>query len=227
MPFTARAHRRRIADTMIRVLIADDHLVVADGLRCLLGRQKDMEVVGCAATGVEAVELAQALRPDIVLMDYRMPELDGIEATVRIAQRAPATRVVMLSREIEARHVARAIRVGACGYMTKEATGDEVIGAIRAAHAGRRCVDDRVVGDVLAELAGRGRGDPSELLSSRERQILQLLAIGHTNQEIAALLTLSARTVETYRARMMRKLDLRDLASLVRFAIRHGFSVLE
>jgi len=212
---------------MIRILIADDHLVVADGLRCLLGRQKDIDVIGCVTSGLEAVDRAQSDNPEVVLMDYRMPGIDGIEATALILQRAPATRVVMLSRESGAHHVARALRAGAAGYVTKQASGDELIKAIRTAHAGRRYVDRRVSGDVLAELAGRGRGDPVALLSARERQILQLLTSGRTNNEIADLLSLSARTVETYRSRMMRKLEVRDLASLMRFAIRYGFCTLE
>jgi DNA-binding NarL/FixJ family response regulator len=212
---------------MIRVLIVDDHLVVADGLRCLLARQKDLEVVGCVASGLDAVERAQSDRPDIVLMDYRMPGLDGIEATELVLQRAPGTRVVILSREGDAHHVARALRAGAAAYVTKQASADELIKGIRTAHSGRRYVDARVSGDVLAELAGSGRGDPTSLLSARERQILQLLTAGRTNNEIAALLSLSARTVETYRSRMMRKLEVRDLASLMRFAIRYGFCTLD
>lgn len=212
---------------MIRILIADDHLVVADGLRCLLGLQKDIEVIGCVASGLEAVDKVQSSSPEVVLMDYRMPGLDGIEATALILQRAPATRVVMLSRESDAHHVARAIRAGAVAYVTKSASAEELIQAIRAAHAGRRYVDGRVYGDVLGELAGHGRRDPSALLSARERQILQLLADGRTNNAIATLLSLSARTVETYRSRMMRKLEVRDLPSLIRFAIRHGFCTLE
>lgn len=212
---------------MIRILIADDHLVVADGLRCLLARQKDFDVIGCVTSGLEAVDIVQGSGPDVVLMDYRMPGLDGIAATALIAQRAPATRVVILSRESDAHHVARAIRAGASAYVTKEASADELVKAIRAAHAGRRYVDSRISGDVLAELAGHGRGDPSALLSARERQILQLLADGHTNNEIGGLLSLSARTVETYRSRMMRKLEIRNLPRLIRFAIRHGFCTLE
>ncbi|HZZ92369.1 MAG TPA: response regulator transcription factor [Usitatibacter sp.] len=212
---------------MIRVLIADGHVVVAQGLGCLLARQGDIEVLGFAPTGSHAVEGTLKYRPDVVLMDYRMPDLDGIEATRLVLQRLPTVRVVMLSQESEAHHVARAICAGACGYVTKQASCDELVRAIRAAYAGRRYLDRRVEGDVLGELAGRGRGDPVTTLSPRERQILQLLSIGRTNAQIAQLLCLSARTVETYRARLMKKLAIRDLPSLVRFAIRNGLSPLE
>ena len=211
---------------MIRVLIADDHIVVAQGLGCLLAREEGIEVVACASTGMEAADYAYASRPHVVVMDYRMPDLDGIEATRLITRRSPEVRVVMLSNEADAHHVARAVRAGALGYMTKQASGEELVKAIRAVYAGKRYVDRRIVGDVLGELVDRG-GDPASVLSARERQILQLLASGRTNVQIARLLSLSSRTVETYRARLMKKLEIRDLASLVRFAIRNGLSTLE
>jgi len=224
MPESGRTYLRF---TMIRVLIADDHRVVAHGLRCLLDRERDIEVVGCVSTGLEAVRKARVWRPHVVLMDLRMPGLDGIDATALILRRTPATRVVILTREAEPHHAARAVRAGAAGYVTKEAGAEEVIDAIRSAHAGRRYLDRRISDDVLDELAGRGRGDSVKLLSLRERQILRLVSMGRTNNDIAQLLSLSARTVETYRARMMAKLSLCDLPALVRFAIRHGLCDIE
>src|SRR4051812_33827588 len=131
---------------MIRILIADDHVVVAQGLACLLTTQGNIEVVGCVSNGIQAVDCTQASRPDVVLMDYRMPDLDGIEATRLIARRSPGVRVVILSRESDAYHVARAILAGATGYVTKQASVEEVAKAIRTAHAGKRYVDRRVTG---------------------------------------------------------------------------------
>jgi DNA-binding NarL/FixJ family response regulator len=212
---------------MIRVLIADDHLVVAQALGCLLKHQGNIEVLASVTTGNAAVDTTHALRPDVVLMDYRMPDLDGIEATRLIVRRFASVRVVMLSRESDARLVARAIRAGASGYVTKRASAEELVKAISAAHSGKRHIDPRVVGDIVGALARGERGDPISILSARERQILQLLTLGRTNAEIARLLSLSARTVETYRARLMKKLEIRDLPALVRFAIRHGLSTLE
>jgi DNA-binding NarL/FixJ family response regulator len=210
------------------VLIADDHEVVSAGLRCVLEREPGIEVVGCVATGREAVDRVQLDAPDIVLMDYLMPELNGIEATLLIRQRDTAPCVVMLSTMADPSHVVRALRAGASGYVPKTGSVRDVLRAIHEVTAGRRYLHPDIADDVIGILMrGAGAEDASSMLSSRERQVLQLIAEGGTNAHIAGLLSLSPRSVETYRSRMMNKLGVRDLAGLVRFAIRHGISPLD
>ena len=213
---------------MIRVLIADDHEVVGEGLRRLLGDQPDIVVVGCVENGREAVRVAVAESPDVVLMDYAMPELNGVDAAEMIRKRCPYTKIVMLSMHTDTEHVVRALRAGAAGYVPKKSAAREVVAAIREVTAGRRYLHRPLADEVLARLTGpQALEDPLERLSSRERQVLQQLAEGRSTNEIATSLCLSPRTVETYRARMMEKLDLRDFASLVRFAIQRGLVSLE
>ena len=212
----------------IRLLIADDHEVVVEGLRCVLARNEGIEVIACASTGRQAVEHAQLHTPDVVLMDYLMPELNGIEATLLIRQRLPATAVVMLSTSADPYHVVRALRAGASGYVAKGGNSTGLLHAIHEAVAGRRYVQPEIADRVLNILIkGGDEEDALAVLSSRERQVLQLIAEGHTNGQIADALSLSPRSVETYRSRMMDKLELRDVAALVRFAIRHGISPLD
>lgn len=206
----------------IRVLIADDHGVVAGGLRALVDCEPDMEVLALAENGRDAVRLALRHRPDVVVMDHEMPELNGTEATREIRLRSAATRVIILSMHSDAVHIRRALQAGASGYIAKKSAADEVVSAVRAVHAGRRYVSSRLTGQVLDELAGDGADDPLARLSRRERQVLQLIAEGHSPSEIGRMLALSTNTVETYRGRMMEKLALRDVASLVRLAIREG-----
>jgi RNA polymerase sigma factor (sigma-70 family) len=210
---------------MIRILIADDHRVLGESLKLLIEREPDMEVVALAADGRDAMRQAEALRPGVVLMDLAMPELNGIDATRAIAQRDPACRVVVLSVHASADRVRQALKAGATGYVPKSAHPDEVVDAIRAAHAGQRylspCVAEAFAG------ADATLDDPLERLSAREREILQLLAEGCTGAEIAQRLTLSQKTVETYRARLVEKLGIRELAGLVRFAIRRGLVSLD
>ena len=212
---------------MIKVLIADDHAVVAEGLRNLLQDEPDIEVVGVVNHAREAVAMAVKAQPDVVLMDYRMGELNGIEAAHLIRERLPRTRVVILSMESEIHLIVWALRAGASGYVAKKSAAREVVRAIREVHAGRRYLQDDVRDEVLDSLVDdRAAVHPLSRLSSRERQVLQLLAEGSTNADIAVRLSLSPKTVETYRARMMEKLDVRDLAGLLRFAIRHGIAPL-
>ena len=212
---------------MIKVLIADDHAVVAEGLRNLLEDEPDIDVVGVVNHAREAVAMAVKTQPDVVLMDYRMGELNGIEAAHLIRERLAQTRVVILSMESEIHLIVWALRAGASGYVAKKSAAREVVRAIREVHAGRRYLQDDVRDEVLDSLVDdRPAVHPLSRLSSRERQVLQLLAEGSTNADIAARLSLSPKTVETYRARMMEKLDVRDLAGLLRFAIRHGIAPL-
>jgi DNA-binding NarL/FixJ family response regulator len=211
----------------IKVLIVDDHGVVAEGLRFVVEAQADMEVVDCFQDSQEAVRRSTAIRPDVVLMDHAMPILNGTEATHMIHEHCPETRVIMLSMYSDAVHVMRALQAGATGYVIKRSAAKEVVDAIRAVHAGRRYLSKQLSDSVIDQVLNKTATDPLQRLSARERQVLQMLAEGHASADIAAVLSLSPKTVETYRARMMEKLGLHDFASLVRFAIQHGITALE
>jgi DNA-binding NarL/FixJ family response regulator len=212
----------------ITVFIADDHGVLAEGLRHLLASQPEVSVVGLAENGRDAVRGVVETSPDIVLMDHGMPLLNGTEATRLIRERCPGTRVIMLSMHSDVVHVYRALQAGATGYIVKKSVAKEVVEAIWAVHRGGRYMSrqltDRVIDHVVHRLTPE---DPLDRLSSRERQVLQLLAEGHSVAEIAVTLSLSPKTVETYRARMMEKLGIYELAGLVRFAIQQGVTALE
>ena len=210
----------------IRVFLADDHAVVRDGLRLILELQADITVMGDAPDGRQAVRQVQQLHPDVVVMDIAMPELNGIEATHQICQTCPTTQVVILSMHSSSEHIRWALEAGARGYLLKESAGKEVVDAVRAVHAGRRYVSQRIA-DIMSDDYVRGRQDAQsasslERLSAREREVLQLVAEGRSSAQIAEMLFLSPKTVETYRSRLMRKLGIKDLPGLVRFAIRHG-----
>ena len=212
----------------IRVLIADDHGVVAEGLRHLVGSQPEMHVVGIAADGREAVRLAMEKHPDIVLMDHGMPLLNGTEAARLVRERCGDTRVIMLSMYSDAVHVYRALQAGASGYIIKRSVAKELVDAIQAVYRGGRYLSRQLTDIVIDHVVHRSAPeDPLDRLSSRERQVLQLLAEGHSVSEIAGTLSLSPKTVETYRARMMEKLGIYELAGLVRFAIQQGVTSLE
>jgi len=216
---------------MIRIFLADDHAVVRDGLRMILEAQGDIIVVGDAADGRQAVRRVQQLRPDVAVIDIAMPELNGIEATHEIRQTCPTTQVVILSMHSTAEHIFRALEAGALGYLLKESAGREVVDAVRAVHAGRRYLSQRiadtVVDDYLRQRQAAEARSPLERLTPRERQVLQLVAEGKSSAEIGDILALSPKTIETYRSRIMQKLGLRDLPSLVKFAIQHGITPLE
>jgi two-component system, NarL family, response regulator NreC len=212
----------------IRVLIADDHGVVAEGLRYVVEAQPDMEVIACVQDSREAVRISLESRPDIVLIDQAMPQLNGTEATHLIRERCSDTHVIILSMYSDRAHVIGALQAGASGYVVKKSAAKEVVDAIRVVHDGRRYLSREVADVVIGQIAQRTPADnPLELLSSRERQVLQLLAERHTVADIAATLSLSPKSVETYRSRMMEKLGIRDVAGLVRFAIQHGITSIE
>ena len=207
----------------VSVMLADDHAVVRDGLRALLEGGNDLQVVAVAGNGREAVAEALRLRPDIVIMDIAMPELDGVEATRRIVERCPETRVLILSMYLSAEHIYRALQAGAQGYVLKESAGEEVVDAIRALRAGKRYLSHRITETVIDDYLREGTNvSPLDSLSLRERDVLQLVVEGRTNAAIAQALSLSPKTVETYRARIMKKLKVRDTVELVKFSMRHG-----
>ena len=215
----------------ITVFLADDHAVVRDGLRLLLEAQDDIEVIGDAANGREAVQQVEQLHPDVVVMDIAMPELNGIEATQQIREGCPSAQVVVLSMHYTSEHIFRALQAGARGYLLKESAGIEVINAVRTVHAGQRYlsqkISDKVIDNYVRQREAAETTSPLARLSPRERQILQLVVEGESSAEIASALSLSRKTVETYRSRLMRKLGISDLPSLVKFAIRQGLTSLE
>lgn len=212
----------------IKVLIADDHGVVAEGLRFVVEAQPDMEVIACVQDSREAVRRSIETRPDVVLIDHAMPILNGAEATHLIRERCPETHVIILSMYSNRVHVLGALQAGASGYVVKKSAAKEVVDAIRAVHRGDRYLSKELADRVIDQAVSRmGSENPLERLSSRERQVLQMLAEGHTVAHIAATLSLSPKTVETYRGRMMEKLGIRDFATLVKFAIQYGITSLE
>jgi len=205
----------------IRILLADDHVMVRQGFRMILAAQPDMEIVGEAGNGREALELAEKLQPDVVVMDVAMPELNGIEATRRLAASSPRTRVLALSMYKDSVYVREILRAGARGYLLKDAIDRDLLAAVRAVAGGEGYLSPAVSEAVLSDYR-RHVSDPLDLLSSREREVLQLIAEGKTNKDIASALKLSVYTVEAHRGRIMEKLNLHSVGELVRFALRHG-----
>lgn len=212
----------------IRVVLADDHAVVRDGLRLLLTAETDLSVIGEATNGREAVQQVERLQPDVVVMDIGMPELNGIDATLQIRAASPPTQVVILSMHASAEHIVRALQAGALGYLLKESAGREVVAAVRSVHAGRRYVSAQIsatmIDGYLAQMSDPQQRSPLASLSRREREVLQLVAEGHSSADIGRRLSLSPKTVETYRSRLMHKLGLEDIPSLVKFAVHHGLT---
>lgn len=207
-----------------RVLLADDHAVVRKGLRFVLGREPAVEVVGEAGDGHEAVKLAAELKPDIAILDIAMPHLNGIEATERIVKENPRIAVLILSVHADEGYLLRTLTAGAKGYLLKESAEDDILQAVRTVAEGRPFFSPAVAAtlleDYVRQLKQRGLQDSYELLTSREREILQMLAEGKTNKDIATVLNLSAYTVETHRANLMQKLGLHNTAELVLYAVR-------
>lgn len=214
----------------VSVLIADDHAVVRDGLRLLIETQGDMRVVGEASNGREAVRQALRINPDVVIMDLAMPELNGVEATRQIHVNSQAMKIIILSMHSSSEHIFQALKAGAHGYLLKESAGMEVVNAIRWVYSGKRYLSEKI-GDKMIDEYIHNReiaetGSPLSKLSAREREILQLVAEGKSSADIAQMLFISPKTVETYRSRLMQKLGINDLPSLVKFAIHHGITSL-
>lgn len=207
----------------IRVFLADDHRILRDGLRLLLETQGDFVVAGEAENGRLAAQQIVELRPDLALMDISMPELNGIEATRLVKEKLPDMRIIVLSVHSDSEHIFRAFHAGASGYMLKESAGSELIEAIQTVLAGGRYISPKIAHVVLEDyIRHRETHSPLEQLTQREREVLQLTVEGNPSVEIASRLGLSPKTVETYRSRIMEKLDVRDITELVRFAVKHG-----
>lgn len=207
----------------IRVLLADDHAMMRDGLRALL-EAAGISVVGAVGDGRAALQRALELQPDVVVMDISMPDMNGIEAARLLGEKCPASRVVMLSMHSSSEHVFRAFEAGAAGYILKEAAGAEVEAAVRAVHGGRRYLSSAIASRESAAQSRAEHASPLERLSARERQVLQLVVEGRSSAEIAKIVFLSRKSVETYRSRLMKKLGVADVPALVKFAILHGIT---
>lgn len=207
----------------IRVLLADDHRILRQGVRMLIDSQKDMEVVGEAKTGREAIEEARRLKPDVVVMDVSMPELNGIEGTRHICDEMKHTRVLALSMHKDAVYVREILRAGARGYLLKDSEDDDLVRAIRCVHRGEAFLSPAISDAVLSDYR-KHVSNPVDLLTSREREILTLVADGKTNKEIANALNLSVYTVESHRGSVMEKLNLHNAGDIVRFALRNGLT---
>ncbi|MBN1315923.1 MAG: response regulator transcription factor [Anaerolineales bacterium] len=212
----------------ITVVLADDHAVVRDGLKLLLEVQSDITVIGDAANGREALRQVDSLRPDVAILDIAMPELDGLEVAKQIQANYPQTRVMILSMHATSEHIFRALKSGVLGYLIKESAGNEVVKAVYAVHAGKRYlsqkISDRMIEDYVHYRNMNDSANPLASLSAREREVLPLVVEGKSSSEIADMLCLSPKTVDTYRSRLMRKLGVNDLAGLVKFAVQHGLT---
>jgi DNA-binding NarL/FixJ family response regulator len=206
----------------VSLLIADDHGIVRGGLRALLDRQPDLEVVAEAADGAEALEQALALRPDLCILDVAMPKLTGLQVARELKSQAPTMQVLMLSMHDDERYLFEALRAGASGYVLKREADHDLVDAIRAVMRGEPFLTNAAQRSLVREWMADGSAGPSEALTPREQEVLKLIAEAHTNREIGAILHLSEKTVESHRGNLLRKLGMRDRVELVRYAIRRG-----
>ena len=210
----------------LRLLIADDHTLMIQGLKKILEERTEWEVVGEAGDGREAVRQAELLKPDVVILDVAMPLLNGLEATRQILRRLPDTRVLILSMHSNEAYVTQALQAGALGYLLKDSAGAEFVDAVEAVSNGKAFFSPAVakvmLDDYVRRLANKGIVDRFDSLSAREREVLQLVAEGHSNRKIAEMLSVSPTTVETHRSHILQKLDLHNTAELVLYAVRRG-----
>lgn len=209
------------------IFLTDDHAVVREGLRLLLETQPEFIVVGEAGDGRHAVREMARCCPDIAILDIAMPELNGIEATRQLAQVCPKTQVIILSMHITGGHIFQALQAGARGYVLKSSVGAEVVKAIQTVRAGQRYLSPKISDQVIEAYLSQGEDTPLARLSAREREILQLVVEGKSSIEIAKILSLAPSSVDTYRSRLMQKLEIYDVPALVKFAIQHGLISLE
>ncbi|MEA3153365.1 MAG: hypothetical protein QOK44_954 [Betaproteobacteria bacterium] len=211
----------------IRVVLVDDHAVLRDGLKALFSGARDMEVVGEAGDGREAIRQILQLEPDVAVMDIAMPGLNGIEAVRAIREHGSKTRILMLSMHSTSEFVFRALEAGADGYVLKQCAGMEVVTAVRSVQAGRRYLSRAISKTDLAAAQDSAQASPLARLSTRESEVLQLVVEGKASAEIAGLLHLSPKSVDTYRNRVMKKLGTKDVTGLVKFALQHGLTTLD
>ena len=214
----------------IRVLIADDHRIIRDGLKALVKKESGMELIAEAENGRKTVRLAQKLRPNVVLMDVSMPDMNGIEATRQIMDETPGVRVIALSMHTDRRYILGMLEAGACGYLLKDSAFEELAKAIRHVAAGNTYLSPKITEVVVEGYLNKSHGFPYSLdskLTHREREVLQLLAEGMAAKEAAAHLKVSVKTIETHRRNMMDKLKMRSIAELTKYAIREGLVDIE
>jgi DNA-binding NarL/FixJ family response regulator len=207
---------------MMRVLIADDHGIVRSGIRLLLERQSGLQVVAEAADGVEALDRAIAVRPDLCILDVGMPKMTGLQAARAIRSHLPDARVLMLSMHDDERYLFEALKAGASGYVLKREADQDLVGAIRAVGRGEAFLTNAAERSIIREWMADGSDAPTILLTPREEEVVKLIAEAHTNSQIAEILHLSEKTIESHRANVLRKLGMRDRVELVRYAIRRG-----
>jgi two-component system response regulator NreC len=212
-----------LATALTTVLVVDDHGIVRDGLSALLTSQHQLQVIGSAATGKQAVIAAARLKPAVIVMDLEMPELNGIDAMEKILILLPQTRIVILTVRRSAEHIFRALRAGAHGYVLKDAAASELVHAVKAVAAGKRYLSAEITAVLIDGLLSNAvPRSPLESLSAREREVLHLTVSGHSSSDIAHRLVLSRHTIDTYRTRLMRKLRVTDRLALIKFAIEHA-----
>lgn len=220
-----------LSDKKITVFIADDHAILRDGLKLLLESNDRIKVIGDADNGRETVKKVRALKPDIVIMDIAMPELDGIEATRQIIEYSPITHVIILSMHSSPEYVHRSIDAGAKGYLLKESAGAEIINAVLTCSEGKKYlskkISEQVIDEYFKQKTFKDKKDILSQLSAREMEILKLVVEGKSSAEIANIIYISPKTVETYRSRIMQKIGVKDITGLVKFAIRHKITDLE
>jgi DNA-binding NarL/FixJ family response regulator len=212
----------------IHVYLADDHTMLREGLSVLLQAHMDIKVVGTASDGRQAVNEIAVLAPQVVIMDITMPELNGIDATKILQKTAPASRIIILSMHATKEHIFRALQAGARGYLLKNSAGVELVDAIRSVHNGQRYLSQKIPEGLVEDYKyNRHTVSPLNALSPREREVLQLVAEGRSSAQVAGMLSLSPKSVETYRSRLMQKIGVHDVSGLVKFSIQHGLISLD
>ncbi len=211
----------------IKILVVDDHAVLRDGIRALIGLHDDVEIVGEASEGKEAIEKVKELAPDVVIMDIAMPGMDGLEATRRIRKKHPKTRVLVLTQHDNREYILSAIKAGASGYVPKRAVGSELISAIRAVNKGDSFLYPSAAAALIQDYLQQAEAEPYDRLTEREREILKLIADGNTSREIADMLVIGLKTVLGHRAKIMEKLNLHNRTELIKYAMRKGLVTLD
>ncbi len=211
----------------IRVLVVDDHAIMRDGISALLDLQDDIEIVGEASDGKEAIEKARELVPDVIIMDITMPEMDGLEATRRIKKKNPSVKVLVLTQHDNREYILSTIKSGSDGYLPKRALGSELVAAIRAIHQGHSFLYPTAAGILLEDYRRQVEKEPYDRLTEREREVFRLIADGHTSREIADMLFISLKTIHNHRAKIMEKLNIHNKSELIKYAILKGLITID
>ena len=211
----------------IKILVVDDHAIMREGIRALLGLYDDIEVVGEAAEGNEAIEKARELAPDVIIMDIAMPGMDGLEATRRIRKKTPTAKVLVLTQYDNKEYILSVIKAGAAGYVPKRALSSELVSAARAVHKGDSFLYPSAASALIEDYLEHIEEEPYDRLTQREREILKLIADGHTSREIAGMLFISLKTVQGHRMKIMEKLNLHNRTELIKYAVRKGLASLD